>query len=55
MAVVQSCNDEWEQHYTAKNDFVSDKTLWDAISTNPDLTIFSQLLKENGYDKILSG
>ena len=54
MTSFQSCNDEWEQHYTAKKDFIADKSLWDVICTNPDLKLFTQVLRNNGYDKILS-
>lgn len=50
----QSCNDDWNQHFTAKYDFVSNKTIWDEIKSNPELTIFARILEENNYDQILS-
>ena len=55
MVSLASCNDVWESHY---NDSTlvnkSSLNLYEYIKTQPDLSIFTQMLQITGYDSILS-
>ena len=54
VATFSSCDESLNQHYAVDSKVVSDKTLWDKIQSNPNLSKFAQILKNAGYDKILS-
>jgi len=54
IATFISCDDSLKQHYTVDSKVVSDKSLWDKIQSNPNLSKFAQILKITGYDKVLS-
>ena len=48
----QSCSD-WDDHYSAGNGALdADATLWEQISSRPDLSNFAQLLQKEGYDTL---
>jgi uncharacterized surface protein with fasciclin (FAS1) repeats len=49
-----SCQDTWQDHYYAVNEGKIDMTLTDYIESQPDLTTFTRLLQETGYDSILN-
>jgi hypothetical protein len=50
-----ACTDKfWDEHYVADTSLVADKNLWESIEATPELSAFAALLKETGYDKILS-
>lgn len=50
-----SCeNDLWNQHYKVDNNGVSNKTLWETIKTNPELSEFAWAVRVTGYDVVLS-
>lgn len=53
---LSSCSD-WDDHYDANASSygTSDKTLWENISQNSDLSDFASVLKSHGYDQLLSG
>lgn len=51
--LVASCSDKWDEHYTVLE--TEQGSLWQAISNNPDLENFSRVLRECGYDQVLSG
>jgi uncharacterized surface protein with fasciclin (FAS1) repeats len=52
--LLMSCDDEWKSHYNRDQSLTSNATLWDSISSNPNLSEFAAVLKQAGYDKILS-
>ncbi|GAB6011306.1 fasciclin domain-containing protein [Viscerimonas tarda] len=54
LLVAYSCSEEWDKHYDADPAVVTDKTLWDNINSNPELSDFAAILKQAGYDKALS-
>lgn len=54
MFASYGCTDKWNDHYDANPSAITDKTLWDVISSNTSLTQFTEILKLTGYDKILS-
>ncbi|MDR1738644.1 MAG: fasciclin domain-containing protein [Candidatus Symbiothrix sp.] len=50
-----ACSDDnWDKHYNADPDVVSDKNLWTTIAETPELSVFAALLQEYGYDELLS-
>ena len=51
--VLAGCSDEWNEHYDASA--VNDGTLWQAISSQSDLTHFASVVKACGYDVVLDG
>ena len=54
MAVgATGCNDTWDDHYEAPVEG-SDKTIYEAISENPDLSTFKQMIDNAGYAKMLN-
>jgi hypothetical protein len=54
-AFLPACTDKsWDEHYAADTSIVADKNLWENIEATPELSAFAALLKETGYDKILS-
>lgn len=50
---LAGCSDEWNEHYDASA--VNDGTLWQAISSQSDLTHFASVVKACGYDVVLDG
>lgn len=52
---LSSCeNETWNQHYQVDNKIASNKTLWETIKGNSNLTEFAWAVRVSGYDKILS-
>lgn len=51
---ASSCKEEWDAHYTALPENKSDMNLYDYIRSQPNLSIFAQMLQTAGYDTILS-
>jgi len=49
-----SCTDDWDAHYNSTAGGKSDLYLFDYIQTQPDLSLFADMLKMSGYDKILN-
>lgn len=53
-SLMMSCNDQWDDHTQIKEKELSGN-VYDAIVSNADLSIFSKMLVETGYDKVLAG
>lgn len=51
---IQSCNDKWDEHYKSDSIEGDNITLFEYINSRPNLSIFSNLLKETGYDSLLN-
>lgn len=49
-----ACADKWDEHYEEMPAGLSNESLWEAISSNPDLTNFKTLIAGVGYDKQLA-
>ena len=49
-----ACTDTYDKHYQADPAVVSDKNLWETIVAIPDVSKFTEILKNYGYDQILS-
>lgn len=50
-----SCEDNWDKHYhSSDNNSGINGTIYDYISSDSDLSSFTQMLKTTGYDTILS-
>ena len=48
--VINSCSDAWDYHYDANYGMTSDQTLWEQLSSNADLTDFTEIVsKTNVY------
>jgi uncharacterized surface protein with fasciclin (FAS1) repeats len=47
-------NEKWDEHYQADPELVSDKNLWMSLEAIPELSIFTGILKNYGYDRMLS-
>lgn len=50
-----SCSDTWDDHYSESKEGIINETLWEAISSNPDLSNFAKVAKACGYDINLNG
>ena len=48
-----SCTDDWNEHYDASS--VDSGTLWQAISSQSNLSNFTRVAKACGYDLVLNG
>ena len=48
-----SCTDDWNEHYDAST--VDSGTLWQAISSQSNLSNFTRVAKACGYDLVLNG
>ncbi len=46
---VASCSDTWDEHYDTVEDSVADKTLWEIISSDDDLSNFAELAETIHY------
>lgn len=53
IASLSACDTQWESHIAAKE--LKGKTLMQVISEDPDLSVFTSILKKTGYDTMLSG
>lgn len=53
MLMHTACTDRWNEHYSEELFNLPDKTLFRIIQENAELSIFSEMLKKTGYDKIL--
>ncbi|MBN1186197.1 MAG: fasciclin domain-containing protein [Bacteroidales bacterium] len=51
--IVTACTEKLDEHYDVDSFNLPDKTLNEIIQEYSDLSIFSQMLKKTGYDKIL--
>ena len=51
---IASCQDDWENHYSAKTTIKSNLNLYKFIQSRADLSIFTKMLQLTGYDSILS-
>lgn len=50
------CTDKWDDHYTTGSlEGTGDGTLWEAIASRADLSNFTRVVKECGYDVTLGG
>lgn len=47
------CSDDWNEHYDVPSN--AQGTLWEAISSNPELSNFASVIKACGYDGTLAG
>ncbi|MBR1932260.1 MAG: fasciclin domain-containing protein [Prevotella sp.] len=52
-AMLASCADDWNDHYDATT--TSSGTLWQAISSQQELSRFASVVKACGYDIVLDG
>ena len=52
LAVFTSCKDKWEDHNALREGVLSEN-LVQFINSNSSLSIFSEYLKQTGYDKVL--
>lgn len=50
-----SCSDTWDDHYSEASEGVINTTLWQAISSNSDLSHFAKVAQACGYDVTLNG
>lgn len=50
-----SCSDTWDDHYSEASNGIINTTLWEAISSNAELTNFAKVIKGCGYDATLDG
>lgn len=51
--MLASCADDWNDHFDTST--VDNGTLWQAISTNQELSRFASVVKACGYDIVLDG
>lgn len=52
---LYSCSDEWDDHYSEVSSSVAGVSIWETLSSNSEYSAFANILKEQGYDAILSG
>lgn len=53
--LLYNCSDDtYDKHYDEDSTLSSGVNLWKTIETIPELSSFTQLLKDHGYDEILS-
>jgi hypothetical protein len=55
LAGVMACNDEFNNHYSPDEVALPEETLWQIIEQNENLSVFADMLRQTGYDVILSG
>lgn len=51
IALLQSCNPPWEEHYTSQEEKINMK-VWDAVRQNPNYSIFVSLIESEGLDSL---
>lgn len=49
-----SCKEEWDDHYSAVPADKLDVNVWEYIESQEELSVFAQMLKSTGYDKLLT-
>ncbi len=54
LLINPACTDIWDKHYNEESFDLPDKSLYQVILEKPGLSVFSGMLKKEGYDKILS-
>ena len=54
MVTLYSCSDVWDEHYSKSLGNKSELNLYEYIKAQPELSIFSQMIKIAGYDSILN-
>jgi hypothetical protein len=54
IVTLASCKDVWDDHYTNSISIKSDLSLYKYIKSQPDLSVFAQMLEVTGYDSILN-
>jgi len=54
IGTLTSCKDVWDNHYSSSVSIKSDLSLYNYIKSQPDLSIFTQMLQITGYDSILN-
>jgi len=52
---ILGCADEWDDHYEGSAEGVTQGNLWEAISSNADLSNFKRVLEATGYNVPLAG
>ncbi len=53
---LTACSDTWDEHYDGNvANGINEGTLWQAISSNPELSNFASVVKACGYDVRLNG
>ena len=53
VGATYSCTDEWDEHYESKT--LGSGSLWQAISSDEQLSNFKAVLEATGYDAALAG
>lgn len=54
IVMLGSCSDEWDSHYNAQAANKSKLNLFEYIKEQPNLTVFTKMLENTGYDSIIS-
>ncbi len=49
-----ACSDQWNDHYEVKESSSGNGTIWEVISTDPELSNFSDVIAQCGYSSLLS-
>jgi hypothetical protein len=49
-----ACSDQWNDHYEVKDSASGNGTIWEVISTDPELSNFSDVIEQCGYSSLLS-
>ena len=52
-SLFTACSDDWSDHYSAAA--IGSETLWQAISSQQNISNFASVVKACGYDVVLSG
>lgn len=53
---LTGCSDSWNDHYDARsgNETAVEGTIWDVVSTDPELSNFRSVIEECGYSSLLA-
>ncbi len=54
-AALTSCSDDWNDHYDDATSGAGNGSLWQALSTQDNLSNFASVVKACGYDAMLNG
>jgi uncharacterized surface protein with fasciclin (FAS1) repeats len=54
LATTACTDDTYDRHYQANPEIVTAGNLWETIEAMPELSLFAGLLKDHGYDRLLS-
>ena len=49
-----ACSDTWDDHYESTSTIAGEGTIWEAISSNPELSNFASVLKACDFDQALN-